>query len=105
MSDLLPDGHRVPVRICSWQPMLLTIVSGLAASSATGALASDAGLQRALLEAGCAKAEVRPLPRLGAAEIYRADCFGSSHKVIEVVCVDGRCAASQPRHRRDEVPC
>lgn len=60
-------------------------------SLAAGAEASDADLQRALLKAGCVKADIVQMPDQGAARIYRANCFGSSHKVVEVVCVDGRC--------------
>lgn len=70
----------------------------------TGAQASDGNLQRALLEAGCVKAEIKPLPGKGGANIYQANCFGSSHKIIDVVCVDGRCTASHASHRRDEIP-
>lgn len=73
-------------------------------SLAAGAWASDGDLQRALLEAGCVKAEIKPLPGKGSASIYEANCFGSSHKVVEVVCIDRRCVASHSSHRRGEVP-
>jgi hypothetical protein len=69
-----------------------------------GAWASDGDLQRALLEAGCVKAEIKPLPSKGGARIYEANCFGSSHKVIRVICLDRRCTASHASHRRDEIP-
>lgn len=82
----------------------MIIASTLIQPLANGAWASDGDLQRALLEAGCAKAEIKPLPGSGETSIYEANCFGSSHKVIEVVCIDGRCTASHSSHRRDEIP-
>jgi hypothetical protein len=72
------------------------IASALLVGLGTGAGASDGDLQRALLEAGCVKAEIKPLPRTGEASVYEANCFGSSHKVIEVVCVESRCSANGP---------
>jgi hypothetical protein len=84
--------------------MRMIIVSGLTMSLAIGARASDADLQRALLEAGCVRAEIKPLPRRGEASIYEANCFGSSHKVLEVVCIDGRCMTSHASHQQDEMP-
>lgn len=69
-------------------------VFALAVSPGSGAKASDADLQRALLKAGCVKAEIRQMPSQGTARIFRANCFGSSHRVIEAVCIEGRCMVS-----------
>jgi hypothetical protein len=85
----------------AWMAM---IASGLLIGLRTGAWASDGDLQRALLEAGCVKADIKPLPSRGEASIYQANCFGSSHKVIDVVCVAGRCTVSNSSRRRDEIP-
>jgi hypothetical protein len=80
------------------------ISPALIASFVTGAIASDADLQRALLASRCVNAAIKPLPREGEASIYEANCFGSSHKVIKVICIEGRCIVSHSSHRPDEVP-
>lgn len=49
-------------------------------------------------------AAIKALPREGEASIYEANCFGSSHKVIKVVCTEGRCIVSHSSHRLDEAP-
>lgn len=101
MSNPLSDGGRGARPNLLAQSMRATIASGLIVAVATGAWASDGDLQRALVEAGCVKAEIKPLPRKGEASIYEANCFGSSHKVIEVVCFESRCSVSGRSSDRD----
>lgn len=74
----------------------------LAAMLGRGAEASDADLQRALLKAGCVKADIVQMPDQGAARVYRANCFGSSHRVVEAVCIEGRCVVSPSAVTRDD---
>lgn len=64
--------------------------------------ADDGDLQRALLEASCANAKVTRLPAVGKSELYEANCLGSSHKRIKIVCIAGRCVADHPQTRRDD---
>lgn len=64
--------------------------------------ADDGDLQRALLEASCANAKVTRLPSVGKTELYEANCLGSSHKRIKIVCIAGRCVADQPYPGRDD---
>jgi hypothetical protein len=100
VSERLSGGRDAPVG--TWYRRAI-IAPALIVSFVTGASASDADLQRALLEARCVKAEIKPLPREGKASIDEANCLGSSHKVIEVVCVDGHCMVSPSSHRSDEI--
>ncbi|WP_324131969.1 hypothetical protein [Bosea sp. (in: a-proteobacteria)] len=68
--------------------------------------AEDGDLQRALLEAPCANAKVTRLPSVGKSEIYEANCLGSSHKRIKIVCISGRCVAdgsNTERKGRDDL--
>lgn len=103
MSDRAAGAGRTTARSRLRLPLMAVLIgSGLAAGHATGAGASDADLQRALLEAGCVKAETRPLPSRGRASIYQANCFGSAHRIIEVVCVENRCSASAASAGRDD---
>lgn len=101
MSDRHLYGRTAPVRSGS---VLMALALGLAVTLAGRAAASDGDLQRGLLESGCVKAEIKPLAREGQASIYEANCFGSSHKVIRVICIEGRCTVSRSSHRPDEVP-
>ena len=68
----------------------------------TLAQADDGDLQRALLEASCANAKVTRLPSVGKTELYEANCLGSSHKRIKIVCIAGRCVADHPYPGRDD---
>lgn len=58
--------------------------------------ADDGDLQRALLEAACANAKVTRLPSVGKTELYEANCLGTTHKRIKIVCISGRCIADRP---------
>jgi len=72
---------------------LAHIAIAILASNST-AQASDFGLQRALLEAGCLKAKIDTALKQGTMVVYRANCLGSSHKIIDVVCSGDRCSVS-----------
>ncbi len=64
--------------------------------------ADDGDLQRALLEAACANAKITRLPAVGKTELYEANCLGTTHKRIKIVCISGRCIADYPHTGRDE---
>ncbi len=66
------------------------------------AQSSDGDLQRALLEANCVAAKLAPQPQLGKTKVYEANCFGSSHRKLKIVCTDGRCVADRPRAGQDD---
>lgn len=70
----------------------LAVLGGLSA-----ALASDGDLQRVLLERGCIKPRIETVLRQGSLTAYRANCLGTSHKVIDIVCTDHGCSAAAPR--------
>jgi hypothetical protein len=93
----VPGGRQPPARALRPPPRHVAVASFiLAVSLGARAEASDADLQRALLDAGCARADIVEMPSQGAVRIYRANCFGSSHKVIEAVCANHRCTVSAP---------
>ncbi|KFC63741.1 hypothetical protein FG93_05869 [Bosea sp. LC85] len=71
-------------------------LAALVMSAPSPGVAGDGDLQRALLDSGCANAKVTRLPDQGKIVIYRANCFSTGHKVIELVCIAGRCTASSP---------
>nr|WP_156134480.1 hypothetical protein [Methylobacterium sp. ZNC0032] len=60
----------------------------------SAALASDADLQRALLDSRCAAPRIETMPERHGFVAYRANCLGTSHKVITIVCGKGRCSPS-----------
>ena len=64
--------------------------------------ADDGDLQRALLEAACVNAKVTRLPGVGKSELYEANCLGTTHKRIKIVCTAARCIADHPLPGRDE---
>lgn len=68
----------------------------------TISLADDGDLQRALLEAACVNAKVTRLPGVGKSELYEANCMGTTHKRIKIVCTAGRCVTDHPHAGRDE---
>lgn len=70
----------------------LIFLGGLSA-----AFASDSDLQRALLERGCVKPRIETMLKQGSVVAYRANCLGTSHKVIDVVCTEHGCSAATPR--------
>ncbi|WP_326874027.1 hypothetical protein [Bosea sp. (in: a-proteobacteria)] len=70
----------------------MILLGGLSA-----ALASDGDLQRVLLERGCIKPRIETVLRQDSLTAYRANCLGTSHKVIDIVCTDHGCSAAAPR--------
>lgn len=68
----------------------LIILGGLSA-----AIASDGDLQRVLLEHACVKPQIETVLRQASLVAYRVNCLGTSHKVIDVICVDHRCVGSR----------
>ncbi len=90
-------GGRVrPVRLLRAFPIIL---GALAAASV--ALASDADLQRVLLEQGCLEPRIETILQQRGIVAYRANCLGSSHKTIVIVCGAGRCRPGSPVRERD----
>ncbi len=75
------------------------LVGAVAASSV--ASASDADLQRALLDSACAAPRIETLMQQGDLVAYRSNCLGTSHKIITIVCGKGRCSPSPSMGNRD----
>lgn len=82
--------------------MLALLIIVLMSFAPTVSQADDGDLQRALLEAACANAKVTRLTGVGESEVYEANCFGTSHKRIKIVCVAGRCLADRSPAGRDD---
>lgn len=82
-------------------PVLLIII--LISLVPTSSQADDGDLQRALLEAACANAKVTRLPSVGKSELYEANCLGTSHKRIKIICIAGRCIADNPHAGGDDL--
>ena len=64
--------------------------------------AADGDLQRALLTVGCINGDITNTLNKDGLVIYKANCFGTAHKVIKVVCADKRCSVSGASTERDE---
>lgn len=76
----------------------LVFLGGLSA-----ALASDGDLQRVLLERGCVKPRIETTLKQGSLTAYRANCLGTSHKVLDIICTDHGCSvATAPGSARIE---
>jgi len=67
------------------------VLAGLSVASAT-----DGDLQRVLLEQGCIEPQITTLLKQQGLVIYRANCLGTSHKIIDITCTDRRCIGSRP---------
>jgi hypothetical protein len=79
----------------------LPIIAG-AIAAGPAALASDGDLQRVLLEQGCLEPQIETILQQQGLVAYRANCLGSSHNAIIILCTDGRCrpgASPGPRKR------
>jgi hypothetical protein len=63
-------------------------------------MASDADLQRALLEQRCLEPRIETALRQRGLVAYRANCLGSPDRAIVIVCSDGRCRPSSPMGER-----
>ncbi len=66
-------------------------------SCVSAAFASDGDLQRVLLERGCVTPEIETVLKQGSLVAYRANCIGTSPKVIDIVCTEHGCSAAAPR--------
>lgn len=80
----------------------LFAVLASAAGAIAPAAASDAPLQRALSQAACVGARLERLSEQGATSVYRADCTGSSHRRIIVVCTKDVCRVAPEREQPEE---
>ncbi|KRE12538.1 hypothetical protein ASE66_18600 [Bosea sp. Root483D1] len=83
------DGSRRSVPLRRGSAPAFILLGGLSA-----AFASDGDLQRILLEHGCVKPRIETVLRQGPLVAYRANCLGTSHKMIDIVCTDHRCSAT-----------
>lgn len=66
------------------------------------AQAADGGIASAVAEAGCVQSSIKTLPPIGKALVYEATCAGTSHTIVRVVCMNGKCTPDHPHGRRDE---
>jgi len=78
---------------------LLIVLSCIMISKAQ---AADGGINSALAEAGCVQLSIERLPPIGKALVYEATCAGTSHTIVRVVCMAGKCVPDHPHGRRDE---
>ena len=65
-----------------------------AVMASSAAPASDADLQKALLDSGCAAPRIETVLQQRDLVAYRANCLGTSHKIITIVCSKGQCSPS-----------
>lgn len=86
MTHAEPGGPSRPARL---RRVAAIAIAALPAASA--ALAADADLGRVLLEHGCVGPEITTLLKQGDLVVYRANCLGSSHRVIDITCSNRRC--------------
>lgn len=90
-------GGRIrPARLPRVTPVILA-----ALIAAPAALASDGDLQRTLLEQSCLEPRIETILQQGRVIAYRANCLGSSHKTIVIVCTEGRCRSGAPVRERE----
>ena len=82
--------------------LLRMCIAASVAGAITPAAARDAPLQRALSQAACAGSRLERLSDEGSTSIYRANCTGSSHRVLIVVCTRETCRAALEREQIDE---
>ncbi|CAN7345853.1 hypothetical protein LJR090_002641 [Bosea sp. LjRoot90] len=90
------DGSRRSIPLCRGSAPALVLLGGLSA-----ALASDGDLQRILLEHACVKPRVETVLKQASLTVYRVNCLGTAHKILDVVCDGHRCSASQRRDVTD----
>lgn len=74
----------------------------LICAMALEAQAADGGINDALAVAGCVQLSIKTLPSIGQALVYEATCVGTSHTIVRVVCMNGKCVPDHPHGRRDE---
>jgi hypothetical protein len=109
-SPRMKTGNRVAcaapaccerVGVAARSAAAITVGFGLLMAPSSGH-AKDGDLQRALLAEGCVQPHIKQIAHQGSVSVYEANCLGSSHKVLGVICVDGRCLVSQPPNEPDE---
>jgi hypothetical protein len=84
------DGSGRSILLRGGGAPALVLLGGLSAASA-----SDGDLQRVLLEHACVKPRIETVLKQAPLVAYRVNCLGTSHKVIDVTCVDHRCVGSR----------
>ncbi|WP_332690664.1 hypothetical protein [Bosea sp. (in: a-proteobacteria)] len=82
------------------RPACLAVAFALGAPQ--NGLGSDGNLQAALLEAGCPRFRLEKLFDQDGVTIYRANCFGTAHKVVIVNCIKGVCVRDGAREEQPE---
>ncbi|KUL94379.1 hypothetical protein DK26_15365 [Bosea sp. WAO] len=82
------------------RPACLAAVIALGAPQA--GLGSDGNLQSVLLEAGCPRFRLEKLFDRDGVTSYRANCFGSAHKVVIVSCIKGVCVREGTQEEQPE---
>jgi hypothetical protein len=94
----IPEGGGRARRACLACAASVILAALIAAPMA---LASDGDLQRVLLEQGCIEPKIETILQQRGLVAYRANCLGSSHKAIVVVCSGGRCRPGSPVRERE----
>lgn len=93
-----PAEGGLPWRACP--RLAAATLAGLVAAN-SAARASDADLQKTLLESGCVAPQIETVLQQRDLVAYRANCLGTSHKIITIVCSKGRCSPSSSIGNRD----
>lgn len=81
-------------------PRLVLLAS--AAGVIVPAAASDAPLRRALSQAACAGARLERLSEQGPTSVYRANCTGTSHRRLIIVCMKESCRVAPEQGQTEE---
>ena len=82
------------------RPVCLAAVIALGAPQA--GFGSDGNLQAVLLEAGCPRFRLETLFDRDGVTSYRANCFGSAHKLVIVSCIKGVCVREGAQEKQPE---
>lgn len=94
----MAEGGGRARRVCLARAPLVTLAALMAAPAV---VASDGDLQRVLLNQGCLEPRIETILQQGRVVAYRANCLGSSHKTIVIVCTDGRCRRGATGRERE----
>lgn len=86
MTTRAQGGRFQRARLCRCAAILTGVV--MASSTAS---ASDADLQKALLGSGCAAPRIETVLQQRDLVAYRANCTGTPHRIITIVCAKGQC--------------
>jgi hypothetical protein len=87
------DGSRRSILLRRGSAPALILLGGLSSV----AFASDGDLQRVLIERACVNPRIETVLKQGSLTAYRANCLGTTHKVIDIVCTDHGCSAAAQR--------